>query len=167
MRRGIYICVVALVALVALQGCLRKDAIVFHGISDVEVSLEASPRIGVVLYVENTSCRNITVRDISFVLTDRTGGRIAKAVVESDLRLPKRSCTELYVPLKCSFSNPLKALALLGDLEGSVPQLFVSGGVTVRAGCLKKKFRVEHMPLSEFLDYFEGSVQSLRQGLEM
>ena len=84
MRGKICIFVAALAALLALQGCMRRDAVIFQGISDVEVSMEASPRVGVVLLVENTSGRNITVRDASFVLTSRDGGRIAKArVVES------------------------------------------------------------------------------------
>ena len=62
MRGKICIFVAALAALLALQGCMRRDAVIFQGISDVEVSMEASPRVGVVLLVENTSGRNITVR---------------------------------------------------------------------------------------------------------
>ena len=73
MRGKICIFVAALAALLALQGCMRRDAVIFQGISDVEVSMEASPRVGVVLLVENTSGRNITVRDASFVLTSRDG----------------------------------------------------------------------------------------------
>ena len=130
MRGKICIFVAALAALLALQGCMRRDAVIFQGISDVEVSMEASPRVGVVLLVENTSGRNITVRDASFVLTSRDGGRIAKARVEGELYLPKRCRTELYVPLQCSLDNPLKALAVLGDIEGNAPLLFVTGGVT-------------------------------------
>ena len=152
MRGKICIFVAALAALLALQGCMRRDAVIFQGISDVEVSMEASPRVGVVLLVENTSGRNITVRDASFVLTSRDGGRIAKARVEG----------ELYLPLQCSLDNPLKALAVLGDIEGNAPLLFVTGGVTVKAGCLKKTFGVEKMPLSEFLRYFGESVSSFR-----
>ena len=162
MRGKICIFVAALAALLALQGCMRRDAVIFQGISDVEVSMEASPRVGVVLLVENTSGRNITVRDASFVLTSRDGGRIAKARVEGELYLPKRCRTELYVPLQCSLDNPLKALAVLGDIEGNGPLLFVTGGVTVKAGCLKKTFGVEKMPLSEFLRYFGESVSSFR-----
>ena len=156
MRGKICIFVAALAALLALQGCMRRDAVIFQGISDVEVSMEASPRVGVVLLVENTSGRNITVRDASFVLTSRDGGRIAKARVEGELYLPKRCRTELYVPLQCSLDNPL------GDIEGNAPLLFVTGGVTVKAGCLKKTFGVEKMPLSEFLRYFGESVSSFR-----
>ena len=162
MRGKICIFVAALAALLALQGCMRRDAVIFQGISDVEVSMEASPRVGVVLLVENTSGRNITVRDASFVLTSRDGGRIAKARVEGELYLPKRCRTELYVPLQCSLDNPLKALAVLGDIEGNAPLLFVTGGVTVKAGSLKKTFGVEKMPLSEFLRYFGESVSSFR-----
>ena len=53
MRGKICIFVAALAALLALQGCMRRDAVIFQGISDVEVSMEASPRVGVVLLVEN------------------------------------------------------------------------------------------------------------------
>ena len=80
MRGKICLFVAALAGLLALQGCMRRDAVIFQGISDVEVSMEASPRVGVVLLVENTSGRDITMRDASFVLTSRDGGSIALAV---------------------------------------------------------------------------------------
>lgn len=161
-------CIVAaaVVALMSLQGCIRKDSIVFHGISDVDVSLQASPRVNAVLLVENTSGRDITVRDVAFELTGRDGGRIGKAMVDGDLRLPKHARTELYVPLQCSLDNPLKALSLLGDIGGNAPLLYVSGGVTVKAGCLKKRFRAEMVPLSDFIRYFGGVPDTVPAGEE-
>ena len=162
MRGKICIFVAALAALLALQGCMRRDAVIFQGISDVEVSMEASPRVGVVLLVENTSGRNITVRDASFVLTSRDGGRIAKARVEGELYLPKRCRTELYVPLQCSLDNPLKALAVLGDIaaalrngrrdgEGRMPEENVRSGEDASVG-VSEVFRGKRIVLSRRLN---------------
>ena len=166
MRGKICIFVAALAALLALQGCMRRDAVIFQGISDVEVSMEASPRVGVVLLVENTSGKNITVRDASFVLTSRDGGRIAKARVEGELYLPKRCRTELYVPLQCSLDNPLKALAVFGrhrgkcaaalrngrrDGEGRMPEENVRSGEDASVG-VSEVFRGKRIVLSRRLN---------------
>ena len=148
MRGKICIFVAALAALLALQGCMRRDAVIFQGISDVEVSMEASPRVGVVLLVENTSGRNITVRDASFVLTSRDGGRIAKARVEGELYLPKRCRTELYVHRgKCA------AVLRNGrrDGEGRMPEENVRSGEDASVG-VSEVFRGKRIVLSRRLN---------------
>ena len=62
MRGKICIFVAALAALLALQGCMRRDAVIFQGISDVEVSMEASPRVGVVLLVAHVQRDGVVAR---------------------------------------------------------------------------------------------------------
>lgn len=156
MKRIINILAAATVLALALTGCMRKDAVIFRGVSDVDISLQGSPRMAAVLEVENTSNKNITLRDAAFRVTAKDGTLIGKVMVENDLFIPKRSVTSLYVPLKISIDNPLRALALLGDLEKSAPSLFVTGSVTVKAGCVRKKIEVNETPLSEVVKYFKG-----------
>lgn len=152
----------AVVAALVLAGCVRKDAIVFHGIEDVNVSMGSSPRIGVVLAVENTSGRDITFRDASFSVEGKEGSVLGKVTVEKELFIPKRSRVELYVPLKVSIDNPLQGIALLGDLFGKAPSHFVSGSVKVKAGCIRRKITVDRVPLSDFIKYFGQEAPSAK-----
>lgn len=157
MKKNLNITVAIVILMLSLPGCIREDSIVFRGISDVEISMQGSPSLEAVLSVENTSQRNITIRDAAFTVSGRDGNRIGKVMVGGELSLPKRSVTQLCVPLKLSLDNPLRALAVVGDIDGNAPFLFISGSVTVKAGCIRKKFVFEKVPLSEFIRYFEGS----------
>lgn len=156
MKRKISLFITAVCAVIALSGCIRMDDIVLHGVSDFDISLQGSPSVGVNLDVENTSGYNLSVRDASFTITDRNGTPIGKAMVKEELNLPRRSRTDLYIPMKLTFDNPFKALSIAGDIVGNAPSLFVTGSVTVKAGCIKKKFKAEMVPFMEFLRYFDG-----------
>ena len=165
MRGKICIFVAALAALLALQGCMRRDAVIFQGISDVEVSMEASPRVGVVLLVENTSGRNITVRDASFVLTSRDGGRIAKARVEGALSaetMPYGAVCALAVFARQSLEGTRRfgrhrgkcAAALRNgrrDGEGRMPEENVRSGEDASVG-VSEVFRGKRIVLSRRLN---------------
>lgn len=157
MKRIIYTIAAAAVTALLLSGCIRKDAIVFHGVSDIDISLQGSPRIEAVVRVENTSRKNITLQQAAFNLTARDGSVIAKAVVEGDVFIPRRSTSSLNIPVRISIDNPLKGLALLGDIEKNSPLLMVTGSVRVKAGCIKKRVEVDGIPLSEFLQYIRDA----------
>lgn len=158
MKRTINTIIAAAVLAFMLTGCIREDAVVFRGVSDVDFSLKGSPRISAVLEAENKSNRNISLRDAAFSVTTPEGSTIGKVMLEDELFIPKRSVTSLYVSLKVSIDNPFKVLALLGDLENDSPTLFVNGSVTVKAGCIKKKIRVKEMPLRDFITRIQGMV---------
>lgn len=156
MKRQISIFIAAVCAAIALSGCIRMDDIVLHGVSDFDVSLQGSPSVSVTLDVENTSSYNLSLHDASFTVTDRNGSTIGKAMVKDALDLPRRSRTDLHIPMKLTFDNPFKALSIAGDIVGNAPSLFVTGSVTVKAGCIKKKFKAEMVPFLEFMKYFYG-----------
>lgn len=157
MKRSLYILITALAVIMTATGCIRRDAIRFNGITDMNVSLQTSPRVDAVLLVENTSGYNVSIRDIAFNVTDKQGNLIGKVIVTQELSLPKRSETQLLVPLKISITNPLKGLALLTNIERNASTLFVSGSATVKAGWMKKTIRVENISLAEFTNYLKGT----------
>ena len=164
MRGKICIFVAALAALLALQGCMRRDAVIFQGISDVEVSMEASPRVGVVLLVENTSGRNITVRDASFVLPGRRpyrqgsgGGRALSAET-----MPYGAVCALAVFARQSLEGTRRfgrhrgkcAAALRNgrrDGEGRMPEENVRSGEDASVG-VSEVFRGKRIVLSRRLN---------------
>ena len=89
-------------------------------------------------------------------MTDLKSTTVGKAMVRDALDLPRRSRTDLHIPMKLTFDNPFKALSIAGDIVGNAPSLFVTGSVTVKAGCIKKKFKAEMVPFMEFMKYFYG-----------
>lgn len=154
MRKRLYIIVLAVSVLLTATGCLRKDAVKVYNVTDFSISLQSSPRVNLVVSVENTSHRNITISDAALELTDSKGVRVAKVIVGNDLVLPKQSLIDLPVPLKLSVENPLKALALLGDIERNMAAVFVSGEATVKAGCFRKRIHIDRMSLNEFINRY-------------
>lgn len=157
MKRSLYILITTLAVIMTATGCMRRDAIKFNGIVDMDVSLQASPRVDAVLSVENISGYNVFIRDVAFNVTDDKGGLIGKVIVTQELLLPKRSETQLLVPLKITITNPLKGLAILTDIERNASKLFVSGSATLKAGWMKKTIRVENISLAEFTNYLKGA----------
>lgn len=156
MKNGLYILLSAAIALVLSTGCIRKDAVKILGISDVNVSLKGTPSVDFVLNAENTSGRNITISNAVLELSDAGENRIARIMAGSDIFIPKRSITEIAVPLRISIDNALAGLALLGNLEQNLKTLYVSGCVTVKAGCLRKNVKIERMLVSDFINRFGG-----------
>lgn len=156
MKNCLYILFSGLISLVISTGCIRPDAVKVLGISDVNVSLKGTPAVNFVLNAENTSGRNITLSNATLEISDVDNGRIARIIVGSNILLPKRSITNVNVPLRLSIDNPLAGMALLGNLEKSIKSLYVSGSVTVKAGCLRKNITIDRMLLTDFINRFGG-----------
>lgn len=146
------LCVLFLLA--ATSGCIRPEAIASHGVSDIDLSLSGSPAVALVLDVENGSSHNLTIQEAVFSVCRQNGDRIGRVWLSEAVTLPRKSRTDLNVPLRVSLDNMLTGLALLGDPESAVRQLYVSGEVAVKAGCLKRRFTIDHMPLSAFMERF-------------
>lgn len=140
----------ALFLLAAASGCMRPDAIAFHGVSDVDFVLSGSPAVTLVADVENSSAHNLTVRDAMFSLCRPNGDRIGRVMLTEAVTLPRKSRTDLTVPMRVTLDNMLSGVALLAN-PGEIDGLYVSGEATVKAGCLKRRISIDRMPLSAFL----------------
>lgn len=148
--------VLLLLPLFLLAGCISEDDLRFHHVKDLSVSIGTTTVVNAVLVVENSSGRNVTVSDTLFHVFDHEGSEIATLTVTDELLLPRRSITSLTVPVRIRFVNPLLGLGVLSDIERSAEKMTVTGSFRVKAGALKKNFKVENVPLSEFLSIFEG-----------
>lgn len=160
MRRLGHTLLLLLMTALAASGCIRQDDISFHGVRDVDVRVQSSPRIRAVLDIENVSRHNITVSDAVCMITDADGNAIGKAMIEETLTLPKRSRIDLSVPVRITIENPLKGFAILADPDGNADYLRVSASATLKAGCLKKKIRIEDIPLAALVDYLSKTNDS-------
>jgi hypothetical protein len=96
--------------------------------------------------VENSSCHKIRILDGRFRLHTAMGD-VATVLLQQEVTIPRRAVTELEIPVRVRFNDPLALLALPKGL-------LVSGEAAVRMGPAKKKFRVADEPVSEFIDTF-------------
>lgn len=150
MRRALLRLMAFVAVSLAVSGCVRSSDIVFHGIDDVSLSMKS---LSLVLDVENSSGSKITVRDMTVSVTDGSGATIVKALAEGDVVVPKRSRSDVTVPLKLSLNSPLRAMALLGASDDVAESLYVTLNATVKLGCVRKRLNIEKVPLSEFMRY--------------
>lgn len=133
--------IVAAVLLASCGGNLR-DKIVVHPSADVRV--ESLSKVVVECTVENSTCHKIRLSAGRFRLHTRLGD-IATVLLNEEVTVPRRATTDLEIPLRIRFNDPLAALALP---EGAM----ISGEARVRMGPVRKKIRVENEPVSEFFD---------------
>jgi hypothetical protein len=131
----------AAVLLASCGGNLREKLTL---VGPVNVKAESLSKVVAVCTVENSSCHKVRVLDGRFTL--HTGrGAIATVILGEQLTVPRRAVTELAIPLRIRFNDPLAALGLPSGA-------MVSGEATVRMGPVRKKIRVENESLSEFID---------------
>lgn len=144
----------AAVLVISLSGCIRQDAVKFHGVEDVSLSIGSTIGINARLSLENTSCRTIKVSDALFHITDINGNEIGTLFINETLVLPKKGVWSVDVPLKLRLANPLMGMALLRNIESEASRLSVTGSAVFKAGGAKKKYTVENMPISRFIYIF-------------
>lgn len=146
------LCILFLLA--ATTGCIRPEAFTFHGVSDIDFALSSSPAVRLVLDVENDSAHNLTVRDATFTVSLSEEKGIGSVYLTESVTLPRKSRSEVNVPLRITFDNMLNGLALLNNPEAALQRLYVSGEATVKAGCLKRRITFDRMPLLDFMKRF-------------
>ncbi len=152
------------VAVLAAAGCVRRDDVSVVSVRVADFAIGTSPSVVLAAEVENRSGCDITVRDISFMATDAAGETIGRVVGPEQIVVPRRSSSEVTVPLRIRLDSPLGILGLIGDWENASREMRFSGGATVRAGLLKKRFKVVDMTLDELRDslseFAGGDVES-------
>ncbi len=135
--------VAAAVLLASCGGNLRDKVTV---VSAANVEMETLSKATVTLTVDNSSCHKIRIFDGRLRLhTDR--GDIATVLLNEEITIPRKAVTELKVPLRIRFNDPLAALGIPSGV-------MVSGEARVRMGPLRKKIYVRDEPVSEFIDNF-------------
>lgn len=149
-----------IIAAALMTGCMREDAVKFHEIENISISVGSTVAVNTVLLVENTSGRKITLSDAVFHVSDAAGNEIGTVMVADELVLPKKSTVSLHVPVRIKLSNPFVGLSLVKNLSSEAPRLLVNGSAKIKAGGLRKKYKVENMPLSKFISIFEGDTKA-------
>ena len=139
--------IVAVFALAAVS-CVRMEDISCDGVESVEVrSLGASRSL-------------VEVSAVSIVRADLTLDRgettLLRASVDEKVRLPRRSEeATVRIPVEIRFEGGLLgALGAMGTLSSGARGTTVSGEVVLKAGMMRKKYKVERMDTDAFLRQF-------------
>ncbi len=147
--------VLILLAAFGLASCVKIDAddvqIVEVLKMDVAGASMSQARLNSVLEVSNGSRHTITVREADLIVSHPTGGELLYVTLGQAVTLPKRSTTEITVPITIKSANPMGFLGL-ASLTNTIDALSVSGDIRLQAGNLRRTFHVENMPLKQLLD---------------
>lgn len=138
-----------------LSGCIKADAVKFHSVKSTSFTLSGMPKVNIVAQVENTSRKNITIEDVKFHLHNTKGDEIAVIFIREGIVIPKKALTDVSIPLTIELPNIFMIKPLLEKLKKGSPDIFVSGGATTKAGCMKKKLKINNMPLPELMRTLE------------
>lgn len=146
----------AVLSIVLLAGCVKENDVTFHGVDDVKISYKGNIKIEVLAHIENEAGSNITLKEASMWLTDKSGNRLTELVFPEKVVVPKRSDGIVSIPMYIKNSNLFGVLALVGEIGDNPDNVFVEGKVVVRAGLMRKKFKLERMTLQRFVSYVGG-----------
>ncbi|MDR2936014.1 MAG: hypothetical protein LBU80_01550 [Rikenellaceae bacterium] len=140
---------------VGVASCVKIDAgdvqIVEILKMDMAGASMSQARLNAVLEVSNDSRHTITVREADLVVSHPTGGELLYVTLDQAIVLPKRSTTEITVPITVKSAGPMGFMGLMSWVD-KPETLSVSGDIRLQAGSLRRTFHVENMPLKQLLD---------------
>ena len=147
---GLLIAVCALFA-----SCIKAGDVQVLGIEGV--SVQSLSRTDIALQVENRSSHKLTLRE-GRLRVNVKGSPFAEVMLREPVLVGKRSQGTVNVPLMM--------LSMMAGPPADPSQITLSGELSLKGGCLKKKFRVEEMTLSDFIRTFGGNEQQLVKFLQ-
>ncbi len=128
-------------------GDVRLDK--FYGVETLGTSL-AQSKIVVKLGMVNDSHMRITLREADLHIFN-TQGEILEALVDRTVYIPRRSTTQVDVPLTLRFKGGLGAITAIPRLTQDTENLRVSGSVRLEVGSIGRLYEVKDEPLRDFL----------------
>lgn len=139
--------IVAVFALAAVS-CVRMEDISCDGVESVEVRSLGASRSLVEVSVRASNASGAAVSIVRADLTlDRGETTLLRASVDEKVRLPRRSEeATVRIPVEIRFEGGLLgALGTMGTLSSGARGTTVSGEVVLKAGMMRKKYKVERM----------------------
>lgn len=148
--------IVAVFALAAVS-CVHMEDISCDGVESVEVRSLGASRSLVEVSVRASNASGAAVSIVRADLTlDRGETTLLRASVDEKVRLPRRSEeATVRIPVEIRFEGGLLgALGTMGTLSSGARGTTVSGEVVLKAGMMRKKYKVERMDTDAFLRQF-------------
>ncbi|MBE6194153.1 MAG: hypothetical protein E7140_00295 [Rikenellaceae bacterium] len=153
------IALVAVVVAVGFTGCSkqgqpRQRRQKFQVVSLDKVSGSMGEQWRVTLTVANNTASNMRITAAS-AFVRHNGRKIGRLVLDGEVVLPRRRCSQVEVPLRLTLSNPIGALALMNRLrKGDFSGVTVDYSVSVAALMSHRIFEQEGVALDQLARQF-------------
>ncbi len=149
---------VLLLAVLLLAGCAASQMRRIRMAGPVAVRTYGTVGMDVRLEVEYAGRRTLRVEEAE-VEFFAGGGSLGRMLLREGFELPARTRTTLRTRWRFDFADAAAGWVLLRRLEeGEFDRLDAAVDATVRLGGIRRRIRSERMPVSEFLNIFEGSI---------
>ena len=153
------IALAAVVVAVGFTGCSkqgqpRQRRPKFQVVSLDKVSGSVGEQWRVTLTVANNTASNMRITAAS-AFVRHNGRKIGRLVLDGEVVLPRRRCSQVEVPLRLTLSNPIGALALMNRLrKGDFSGVTVDYSVSVAALMSHRIFEQEGVALDQLARQF-------------
>lgn len=153
------IALVVVVVAVGFTGCSkqgqpRQRRQKFQVVSLDKVSGSVGEQWRVTLTVANNTASNMRITAAS-AFVRHNGRKIGRLVLDGEVVLPRRRCSQVEVPLRLTLSNPIGALALMNRLrKGDFSGVTVDYSVSVAALMSHRIFEQEGVALDQLARQF-------------
>lgn len=150
---------IAVVALFGLESCskqgqTRQRKQKFQVVSLDKVSGSVGEQWRVTLTVANNTASNMRITAAS-AFVRHNGRKIGRLVLDGEVVLPRRRCSQVEVPLRLTLSNPIAALSLMNKLrKGDFSGVTVDYSVSVSALASHRLFEQKNVSLEQLARQF-------------
>lgn len=158
--KHISIIAVILVATLALGSCAKQGNTTrqrrqkFQVVSLDKVSGSLSEGWRVTLTVANNTSSNMRITSAS-AFVRYNGRKIGRVVVDEEILLPRRRCSQVEVPLRITLSNPIAAISLFNKIrKGDYSGIGVDYNVAITAFASHRIFERENVSLEKLAAQF-------------
>jgi hypothetical protein len=147
-----------IVATLELSGCSkqaeRRQRQKFQVVSLDGVTGSISDGWRISLTVANNTASNLHITAGSAFI-HQGGRKIARVVLDGEVLLPRRRCSQVVVPLRLTLSNPIAALSLLNRVrKGDFSNITVDYSISVAAFTSHRTFEQDGVSLEELAKQF-------------
>ena len=138
----------------AKQGEPRQRKEKFQVVSLDKVNGSIGEGWTITLTVANNTASNLRITDASAYIR-HNGRKIGRVVLDGEVLLPRRRCSQVEVPLRITLSNPIAAFSLLNKVrKGDYSGVAVDYSVAVKALASHRTFEQENVPLEQLAKQF-------------
>lgn len=137
-----------LALMVLMVSCVKPEEVQVENLDSFQVKSMSPTRmaVDVDLKVTNLSGSKLVLKDATLVI-DRNGNTLMTIQVTDKVTIPRRSSAVYTVPLSVRFGGLSGLLGIGSVFTSGLKGCTVSIDATLRGGWVKKKFRMEDVPV--------------------
>lgn len=126
----------------------------FQVVSVDKVSGSIGDKWAITLTVANNTASNMRITSAS-AYVKHNGRKVGRLVLDGEVVLPRRRCSQVEVPLRLTVSNPIVAFSLLNKLrKGDFSGVTVDYNIAITAFASHRLFEQEGVSLEQLAQQF-------------